>query len=351
MKFGRSYCCKTKDGEDIYLYALRNSHNTEVLISNYGCIINAIKFHTSNEEIIDIVLGFDSMEDYLDEKYLEKYPYFGAAIGRYANRIGGSSFTIDDVRYDVTMTHKNFQLHGGKNGFDRKIWEMISFDEDRHAIEFQYLSKDGEEGFPGNALINLRFELNDLNELSYTYTATTDKPTAINLTHHSYFNLNNGVGNILDHELLINSSQILEQDNNRVSTGKIVDIKGTSFDFSKQSPISQKMDKSDGIDHSYLINRQENENLSLAAQVYSPKSHLLLEVLTSEPIVHFYAGNGIPPVMGKRGQQYGDYSGLCLETHIHPNAINIPHFPNTVLRPGETYYSKTVYRLSELVEK
>lgn len=351
MKFGRSFCCKTEEGEDIYLYVLRNSHNTEVLISNYGCIINAIKFHTSNEEIIDIVLGFDTMEDYLDEKYLQKYPYFGAAIGRYANRIGEASFTIDGVRYDVSRNNKNFQLHGGWKGFDRKVWEMISFDDDRSAIAFQYLSKDGEEGFPGNMIINLKFELNDLNELSYTYTATTDKPTAINLTHHSYFNLNNGIGNILEHELMINSSQILEQDKDRVSTGNFVAVKDSAFDFSSQSPIIKKMDKSDGIDHSYVINRQEDENLSLAAQVYSPNTQLLLEVLTSEPVVHFYAGQGIPPFTGKRGEQYGDYSGLCLETHIHPNAINIPHFPNTVLRPGETYYSKTVYRISELVEK
>ncbi|MBA2499869.1 MAG: galactose mutarotase [Chitinophagaceae bacterium] len=346
-----TFCCKTSEGDEIYLFSLRNNKNTEVLISNYGCIINAIKFQTSKEEIIDIVLGFDSMKDYIDENYLKKYPYFGAAIGRYANRIGGASFTIDSVRYDVSMNNKNFQLHGGWKGFDRKIWEMISFDEERHFIEFQYLSKDGEEGFPGNALVNLRFELNDLNELSYTYTATTDQSTVINLTHHSYFNLNNGVGNILDHELMINSSQILEQDKDRVSTGNLIEVENSAFDFSRQSPISKKMDHSNGIDHSYLIDSQEDENLSLAAQVYSPNSHLLLEVLTSEPIVHFYAGQGIPPVMGKRGEQYGDYSGLCLETHIHPNAINIPHFPDTILRPGETYYSKTAYRISELVEK
>lgn len=350
MEQKKTFCCKTAEGDEVHLFTLRNNKNTEVLISNYGCIINAIKIQTSNKEIIDIVLGFDSMTGYLDETYLEKYPYFGAAVGRYANRIGDAKFTIDSVPYEVSMNNKNFQLHGGWEGFDRKPWNMISFDEESHFIEFQYLSKDGEEGFPGNALVNVRFELNDLNELSYTYTATTDKPTAINLTHHSYFNLN-GAGNILDHELMINSAQILEQDKDRVSTGNFLAVKDSGFDFSRQTSINKKMNKADGIDHSYLINSEENKNLSLAARVYSPLTHLQLEVLTSEPVVHFYAGQGIPPVTGKRGQQYGDYSGLCLETHIHPNAINIPHFPNTILRPGDTYYSKTVYRISELVEK
>ena len=350
MKYGRSFCFKNENGVDIYLFGLRNANGTEVLISNYGCIINAFKIRTANGEIIDIVLGFDKMESYMDKEYLKKYPYFGAAIGRYANRIGNASFTIDGKLYKVSANNNTFQLHGGWEGFDRKVWDVVSFDNKKRFIEFQYVSKDGEEGFPGNTTVNLKYELNDDDELSYVFTATTDQPTAINLTHHSYFNLESG-GDILDHELYINSFNVLEQDKERISTGKMEQVIGTPFDFSQPTVIREKMDVNDGIDHSYEIHVKDNEELSLAARLYSPKTKLQLEVFTTEPVVHFYAGQGIPPVTGKRKKVYGDYSGLCLETQVHPNAVNIPKFPDTVLRPGETYFHKTVYRISELPEK
>jgi len=350
MKYGRSFCFKNENGIDVYLFGLRNSNDTEVLISNYGCIIKEFKFRTASGDIVDIVLGLEKMEDYLDEKYLQKYPYFGAAIGRYANRVSDASFTIDGKLYKVSANKKPFQLHGGWEGFDRKVWDVIAFDNKKKFIEFQYVSKDGEEGYPGNLTVNLRYELNDDDELSYVYTATTDQPTAINLTHHSYFNLENG-GDILDHELYINSVNILEQDEDRISTGKMEQVIGTHFDFSQPAVIREKMDVKDGIDHSYEIHKNDNEELSLAAKLFSPKTKLQLEVFTTEPVVHFYAGQGIPPVTGKRKKTYGDYSGLCLETQVHPNAINIPPFPETVLRPDETYFQKTVYRLFELPEK
>jgi aldose 1-epimerase len=346
MKYGKTYCCKNENGEDIYLFALRNDKGTEVLISNYGAIITSFKIKNSTGDFTDIVLGFEKMDDYFDANYRKQYPYFGAAIGRYANRIKNAEIEIDGEKFLLSKNNGSSQLHGGFQGFDSKVWEVLSFDDERQSkLEFKYISKDGEEGFPGNLEVVIHFELTEDNELIYEYTATTDKPTAVNCTHHSYFNLNNGEGNMLDHVLTINANKILEQDESLTTNGKILHVKNTKFDFKKPVAIADKIDKATGFDQSFVIDKTV-DGLNLAATVYSPKTKFQLEVFTTEPVVHFYTGQGIPKIIGKHKILYGPYSGLCLETQVHPNAINVPSFPSTILRPGETYHQKTVYKVS-----
>jgi aldose 1-epimerase len=255
----------------------------------------------------------------------------GCAVGRYANRIAEGRIRIDGKTYDLSKNMEHCQLHGGKEGFDKKVWEPVSEgNSPLPFVVFRYRSADGEEGFPGNLEVQVRFELSPDDELSYAYTAVTDQPTAINLTHHGYFNLNSGNGNIKDHRLTIYSDRVLEQDENLVTNG----------DFRQPRAIAEACDKS------FVISSKPDANgLMLAAEAESLQSGTKLRVYTTDPVVHFYAGGGMQPVIGKNKIQYGPFSGFCLETHKHPNAINIPRFPNTILRPGETYYQKTVYKV------
>ena len=334
-------------GEDIYLFTLRNIKGTEVCISNYGAIITSFKVPGSDGIVNDIVLGFDKVEDYLSGEYLDGYPYFGAAIGRYANRIKNGEFKVDGEKYTLKKNKTTDHLHGGENGFDKKVWKCHSISET--TVMLTYKSMDGEEGYPGTLDSMLAFELTDNNELIYEFTASTDKPTAINLTHHSYFNLNDGYGTINDHWVRINSPAILEQDANFVVTGKTIPVKDTFYDFRQLRSISKTWNGKDGYDQSFVLEEKSPVDpltgLTLAAEAFSEQSKLKLEVYTDEPLVHFYTGRWIPPVKGKNGNNYGSFSGFCFETHKHPNAINIPHFPNTILRPGEVYQSKTMYRI------
>jgi aldose 1-epimerase len=343
MHTSQQFCFTHSNGEDIYLFTLRNTKGTEVIISNYGAIINAFKLLNADGTFNDIVLGFDKMGDYLAKSYLEQYPWFGCAVGRYSNRIKNAVFSIEGKEYNLTKNNNNDQLHGGALGFDKKVWQFVSSGETPEPfLELKYVSVDGEEGFPGNLETLIRFELTNENELSYEYKATCDRPTAVNLTHHGYFNLNNGKGTIEDHEVKIYSSQILEQDDKLVATGEITAVANTAYDFREFYRIGEGLKRIEEYDKSYVV---EKRNDKLVAEARSLQSNLLLQVYSTEPIVHFYTGKWIPVVKGKNGNQYKPLSGLCLETHIHPNAVNIPHFPNTILRPGETYYQKTIYKI------
>lgn len=232
----------------------------------------------------------------------------------------------------------------GVEGFDKKVWDVVAVGEE--AVTLSYTSPDGEEGFPGNVTVTIKFILADNDELSHEYTATTDQPTVVNLTHHSYFNLDNGERTIQDYELKINASQILEQDAELAPTGNYIDVTGTKYDFRNGKMISKDWDYETGYDQSFVVQTKSPE-LITGAEVFSPHSKLKLSILTTEPIVHFYTGKGIPSFNGKKGNIYGSYSALCLETQVHPNAVNIPHFPNTVLRPGEVYFQKTVYKVTQ----
>ncbi len=336
--------CFNKLGEDIYLFTLRNALGTEVNVSNYGAIITSFKLRQKNGITNDIVLGFDKMEDYFSPAYLKQYPYIGAACGRYANRIKNGHFSIDGLNYQLSQNMGPDQLHGGHEGFDRKVWQLVSFIPSTF-LELKYKSPDGEEGFPGNLETSIRFELNDQNELSYEFSAITDKPTAVNLTHHSYFNLNNGEGTIEDHEVKIYASNILSQDEDFVCNGNLISVANTAYDFRNFKSVSKEWNKNNGYDQCFIID-DKKDDLSLVAELRSLRSGISLQILSSEPAVQFYTGQGLPEINGKNGKRYGPFSGLCLETHIHPNAINIPHFPNTVLRPGEIYNQKNIYKVS-----
>lgn len=346
MSFSQQYCLKHSSGEDIYLFTLSNAKGTEAIITNYGAIITSFKIKKGNDQYNDIVLGFDKVEDYWSPDYLQQYPWFGCAVGRYANRIKNAEISIGNKKYCLPRNRGTDTLHGGISGFDKKVWTLVSSGEIPHPfLELGYRSKDGEEGFPGNLDVLIRFELNDDNELSYLYTACTDEPTALNLTHHSYFNLNSGESTIHDHEIKIYSGEVLEQDDNLAATGKMLSIAGTPFDFRSFKRINEGLAIIDEYDKSFIADKSEDTSLTLMAEARSMKSGIQLQVWSTEPVVHFYSGKWIPHVKGKNGKMYGPFSGLCLETHKHPNAVNIPHFPNTILKPGEIYAQKTVYKV------
>ncbi len=342
MEKAGQYCFTHPSGKDIYLYSLRNANGTEVLITNYGAILMAYKINMPDKSVNDIVLGFENVHDYLTADYLKAQPFMGAAIGRYANRIKNASFKIEEKEFFVSKNWGPDQLHGGFEGFDKKAWDFVSLDEKCNILQLKYNSPDNEEGFPGNLEVHLCFELNDENDLIYTYTATCDEPTAVNLTHHSYFNLNNGEETIADHELKIYSDKILEQDENLVTTGNYIAVDNTKYDFSEFHAIGERMNG--GYDQSFVIDKK-TDHLSIVAEALSKKSGLKLQVLTTDPLVHLYTGQGLPKLKGKNNIEYGPYSGFCLETQKHPNAINIPKFPNTILRPGEKYHQENVYKI------
>lgn len=341
----RNYCGTAPDGEDIYQFTMQNAKGTEAVITNYGATIMGFKVKNADGTTNDIVLGFEKTEDYQHPAYLAAYPWFGCAIGRYANRIGNASFLLNGQRIQLETNQKNNTLHGGYRGFDKKIWQTISYGHNHTAyVELKLISPDGDSGFPGNLETSIRFELNDDNELSYSFHSTTDQLTALNLTHHSYFNLDNGKGTILDHEIKICSEYTLEQDQELVATGNYSPVKETAFDFKNFHSIGGRMDEVGEYDKSYLI-KEKSALPSLVAEARSSESGLTLQVYSTEPVVHFYSGKWIPEITGKNGNPYGTFSGFCLETHMHPNAVNIPAFPGTLLMPGKEYYQKTIYKV------
>lgn len=345
MPVKKQYCYTDSSGQDIYLFTLTNLSGTEVLITNYGAIITSFCIRDKEGAVNDIVLGFDKVEDYANESYLANYPWFGSAVGRNANRIKNAQFVIDKKEYILSKNKGNDHLHGGVNGFDKKVWQLIKTEETPvNSLELKYMSPDGEEGYPGKLDVIIRFELNNENELSYEYSAYCDRPTVVNLTHHSYFNLNNGVGDINNHEVRIYGSWVLDQDDNLVANGDLSSVANTEFDFHEFTLLGERLSKIAEYDKSFVADK-DAISLSLMAEVRSVVSDVLLQVYSTEPIVHFYSGKWIPSIIGKNGIKYGPFSGLCLETHKHPNAINISHFPDTVLRPGEIYSSKTVYKI------
>ncbi len=350
MPVSQQYCFTNSSGEDIYLFTLRNTGGTEVIITNYGAIITSFKIKNKEGFVNDIVLGFDKVEDYFADDYLQHYPWFGCAIGRYANRIKNAEFSIDGKKYRLSKNRGPDQLHGGPGGFDKKTWQYISSGETAQSfLELKYISKDGEEGFPGNLEVLIRFELNDNNELSYQYTATCDQPTPVNLAHHSYFNFNNGRGTIHDHEIKIYSSHMLEQDDNLTPTGKIDPVVGTVFDLRNFQRIGDGLAKIPEYDKGFIIdNKVNNTSLSLLAEARLLPTKTQLQVYSTDPFVQFYSGKWTPIVKGKNGIMYGPFSGFCLETHKHVNAVNIPHFPNTILRPGEIYFQKNIYKVTQI---
>lgn len=332
----QNFLFKDPKGEDIYLFTLTNKQGTTVSITNYGAIITSFRIKISDGSFNNIVLGFNKVEDYLSVRYFKNYAYLGAACGRYANRIKNGRFKLEGKDYQLSRNMGNDILHGGKEGFDKKTWKVISASSS--ILELNYTSKDGEEGFPGNLETIIRFELNEDSELSYEFFATTDQVTAVNLTHHSYFNLDNGEGTILKHEVRIPASRILKQDEGLVCNGEFINVDNTKYDFRDFRIIGEDYDQC------FVIDNKINE-LQLVAEARSKQSGIGLQIFSTEPAVQFYTGQGLNISNAKGGVDYKPFSGFCLETHKHPNAVNIPHFPNTVLRPGEKYHQTNVYKI------
>ncbi len=334
---------KTSAGEEVKLFTLRNANGMEARITNWGGYIVSLKVADKNGQFDDVVLGFDSLDG-----YLAKNPFFGCITGRYANRIGSASFKIDDVEYQVTPNSGKHQLHGGKVGFDKKVWDAKEIAD---GVELSYTSADGEEGFPGTLKCTVTYTLTKDNGLQIGYQATTDKPTVLNLTNHAYFNLaGEGSGDILGHELTIPTDQITDTDDDLITTGEIVSIKGTPLDFTTPHTIGARIGadfkpliQGIGYDHNYVLS---GSGLQLAAIAKESKSGRIMTVRTTEPGVQLYTGNHLNGVKGKGGHVYAKRHGFCLETQHYPDSPNKPEFPSVILRPGETFQSTTIYQFS-----
>ncbi len=341
---------KTAAGEEVSLFTLRNSKGVEAKITNYGGIVVSLKVPDREGKLADVVLGFDSLEPYLG-----KHPFFGCITGRYANRIGGAAFQIDGVEHKVTTNSgKVNHIHGGLVGFDKKVWKATVFEkEDAASLELTAISADGEEGFPGKVECTVTYTLSNDQMLTIDYHAVTDKPTVINLTNHSYFNLaGEGSGDVLKHEVMIPADGFTATDDQLITTGEITPVTGTPLDFNQPHALGERIEadykalvQGEGYDHNYVL-KPSGDDLKLAARVKDPVSGRVMEVHTTEPGVQLYTANHLKGVAGKSGHIYERRHGVCLETQKFPNSPNIPAFPSAVLRPGETYHHVTTFTFS-----
>lgn len=336
----------TESGEPVELYALTNANGMEAHIMTYGGTVVSLKVPDRHGKLGDVVLGYETLDG-----YLKNSPYFGSIIGRYGNRIGKGSFSLNGKQYSLPKNNGENTLHGGIKGFDKVVWKAKEVkSKDGVGLKLTYLSKDGEEGFPGNLSVTVVYTLTNNNELKIDYSATTDKTTVVNLTHHSYFNLA-GEGGILDHELMINANRFTPVDSGLIPTGELRSVKGTPMDFNQSTVIGERIDQQDeqltlgkGYDHNWVLNNNTGR-LALVARVYEPGSGRVMEVATTEPGLQFYSGNFLDgSITGKAGQVYRQRYGFCLETQHSPDSPNKPAFPSTVLKPGQTYRTTTIYK-------
>ena len=346
---------KTPDGQPVDLYVLTNKSGAEVSITNYGGAVVSIKVPDRNGKLADVVLGYDNVDGYVNDK-----SHFGGIIGRYGNRIAHAQFLLDGKTYTLAKNNGENSLHGGVKGFDKALWAArVLNGKDAQSLELSYVSKDGEEGFPGNLSVSVIYTLKDDNALSVAYVATTDKKTVLNLTNHSYFNLGGqGSGDILGHVLMIAADKFTPVDAALIPTGELRNVAGTPFDFRKPTAIGARINQDDqqlklggGYDHNFVL-RAVPEPLEFlgAARVLEPASGRVLEVFTTEPGVQFYTGNFLDgKTPGKGGVAYARRNAFCLETQHFPDSPNQPKFPSVILKPGEIFHSVTTYKFS--VEK
>ncbi len=338
----------TKEGKSVTQYMLSNANGMTVGILNYGGIITHLKVPDRKGYVQDVVLGHNNIKGYEEEN-----DYFGCIAGRYANRIQGGTFSLDGNTYQLPKNNGPNALHGGLKGFDQQIWDAIPYSaNDSVGLVLSYTSPDGEEGYPGTLRTTVTYTLTQQNELRIHYEAVTDKPTILNLTNHSYFNLKDGgASDILDHELQIYASRFTPVGKTLIPTGSLDSVQNTPFDFTKATPIGQRINTNhiqleygQGYDHNYVLD-QIGDQLMLAAQVRDPGSGRVLEVWTTEPGIQFYSGNFLKgDITGKQDIVYKHRAGFCLETQHFPDSPNQPDFPTTVLRPGETFESTTLFR-------
>ena len=346
----KKYFGKTKNGQDVFLFTMQNKLGMEISIMTYGGIIISWTAPDKKGNYRDIVLGYNTLTEYEAET-----PYFGALIGRYGNRIAKGKFTIDGQEYSLAINNGENHLHGGLKGFDKVVWDAKTIVHDSTAsLELSYLSKDMEEGYPGKLATKVTYTLNNENELSVSYEATTDKPTIVNLTQHSYFNLTGDFNqDILDHEIVINADSFLPVDNTLIPTGEFRDVKETPFDFKTPKAVGKHINNENtqlengfGYDHCWVLNDQD-KGLRFVASAYEPVSGRLLEVYSDEPGVQFYSGNFLDGTLpNKSNGTYKYRTGFCLETQHYPDSPNQKNFPSVRLNPGELYESKTNFKFT-----
>lgn len=342
---------KTANGEEVDLYLLKNKNNVEIGIINYGGIIVSLKVPGRRGELADVVLGYDDFASYERDKW-----HFGAIIGRYANRIAHGKFTLDGHEYTLARNNGQNHLHGGVKGFEKVMWharDMSAAQDDRLMLE--YVSADGEEGYPGKLAVHVVYSLSDENELRIEYAATADKDTVVNLTNHSYFNLAGaGEGDIGQHQLQLNASEFTPVNESLIPTGEVRDVQDTPFDFTRPEAIGARINQDDsqlkfgnGYDHNWVLQKSTDGPVSLAAKVYEPKSGRVMEIFTTEPGMQFYSGNFLDGSMrGKAGRTYPRRSGFCLEAQHFPDSPNHANFPSTVLKANENFQSMTILKFS-----
>jgi aldose 1-epimerase len=342
---------QTGDGTAVDLYTLKNATGAEVKITTYGGIVISLRVPDRNGKFDDVVLGYDNLDGYLKNNG----PYMGALIGRYANRIAKGTFKLKGVEYHLAVNNGPNHLHGGIKGFDKVVWTAKPLRvANGAALKLTYLSRDGEENYPGNLSATVIYTLTDANELRIDYAATTDKRTVVNLTSHSYFNLaGQGNGDILKHRLVINANRFTPTDAGSIPTGELRLVKGTPFDFTRAMEIGARIDQDDeqlkfgsGYDHNFVLNK-EGRRLTLAARAYEPTTGRVMRVYTTEPGVQLYAGNFLDgSITGKDGKVYNRRYGFCLEAQHFPDSPNQPKFPSVVLMPGQKYTQTTIYKFS-----
>jgi len=338
---------KLQNGENVEIYSLKNINGMKMNVITYGGIITSLFVPDKNEEMIDVVLGYDNLEGYVGNEC-----YFGALIGRCGNRIGRGKFTLDGKEYQLAKNNDDkHHLHGGNIGYNKVIWTVDEFTE--NSITLSYLSKDGEENYPGNLNIIVKYILTEYNELVIEYEAETDKTTILNLTQHTYFNLNgHNTGDILNHKMFINAYSFTLTDEDSIPTGVIQPVDGTDFDFNIPTEIGARINNNDeqlvfagGYDHNLCLNKEKENELTLAATTFASESGISMDTLTSEPGMQFYTGNYLDgSIVGKDGTVYNRRNGFCLETQHYPDSPNHSNFPSTELKAGEKYSSKSVYK-------
>jgi len=345
----------TPDGKPVEIYTLKNDAGAEARIMTYGGIVQSLKMPDKNGTLADVVLGFDTLDGYTSASYLKGCPYFGALIGRYGNRIGGAKFTLEGQTYTLATNNNGNMLHGGWKGFDKVVWTARPMPTTHGpALILTYFSKDGEEGFPGNLEVTAIYTLTDKNALKLEFTAKTDKPTVVNLTHHSYFNLGGqGNGDILGHLVYINANLTTPVDAGLITTGAFADVTGTPFDFRTPTAIGAHINDTNtvlqygpGYDHNWVINNPPGQ-LGLQARVKDPASGRVMEVWSDQPGLQFYAGNFLDgSLTGKDGKVYQRRSAFCMEPQHFPDSPNHMNFPSVELKPGQVYHNTIIYKFS-----
>lgn len=337
----------TPDVQEVFCHTITNKNGAEVCLINYGATIISLKIPIADGEKVDVILGFDTLEAYINSYYLPSPPYFGTTVGRFAGRINNAEFSLNGERNFLNKNHGEHNLHGGILGFSRKLWKVIaSTSEENPSITLEYLSKHNEENFPGELTVQVTYTLTEENELKVVYAATTSEDTIVNLTQHSYFNLDGHSNDISNQKLIINSEQILETNDELIPTGNFVPLKNHPFDFAEAKSTPTSIDNTFVLENDTNVSELAEQN---AVTLISEKNKLKMSVITNQPAVHIYVGgNCFDKIKGKENADYHPKSGICFETQNFPDAPNHAHFPSSILKKGEQYNHQTTFKFENL---